>query len=55
MRWVGRNIVDYMKLLDADVTRGFGGGVLVCMQDRVAQVTHTPPDLEELFEDACNY
>ena len=40
MRWVGRNIVDYMKLLGADVTRGFGGGVLVCMQDRVAQVTH---------------
>ena len=28
MRWVGRNIIDYLKLLDADVTRGFGGGVL---------------------------
>lgn len=32
MRWVGRNVIDYLKLLDANVTRGFGGGVLVSMQ-----------------------
>ena len=37
MRWVGRNIIDYLKLLDADVTRGFGGGVLVCLDDDVVQ------------------
>ena len=22
MRWVGRNVIDYLKLLDAEVTRG---------------------------------
>ena len=40
VQWVGRNVIDYLKLLDPGVTRRFGGGVLVCMQDRVAQVTH---------------
>mmetsp|Transcript_38097 Transcript_38097/g.96799 ORF Transcript_38097/g.96799 Transcript_38097/m.96799 type:complete len:342 (+) Transcript_38097:63-1088(+) len=37
MRWVGRNVIDYLKLLDAKVTRGFGGGVLVCLDDDVVQ------------------
>ena len=42
VRWVGRNIIDYLKLLDADVTRGFGGGVLVCLDDDVAQFALRP-------------
>lgn len=37
VRWVGRNVIDYLKLLDANVTRGFGGGVLVCLDDDVVQ------------------
>ena len=32
VQWVGRNVIDYLKLLDPGVTRRFGGGVLVCMQ-----------------------
>ena len=42
MRWVGRNIIDYLKLLDANVTRGFGGGVLVCLDDDVVQFALPP-------------
>ena len=42
VRWEGRNIVDYLKLLDANVTRGFGGGVLVCLDDDVAQFALRP-------------
>ena len=42
VRWVGRNIIDYLKLLDADVTRGFGGGVLVCLDDDVVQFALPP-------------
>ena len=40
MRWVGRNVIDYLKLLDANVTRGFGGGVLVSMQAGSVSYTH---------------
>ena len=37
IRWKGRNVIDYLKLLDAKVTHRFGGGVLVCLDDDVVQ------------------
>ena len=31
IRWVGRNVIDYLKLLDANVTRGLTLSLSLCL------------------------